>query len=147
MSSSIPSFKAALLARLQADAGFAGVQVSWGHPYPSRLQDELIIIGNAGNERQEPVGFPTNAKEEEYSVAMLVSVTGPSRTPQQTLEERAFVLAAVIETSITAWKATAFDAVVAWALAGGMSAKEVISEDGGTREASVSFAISVTARI
>lgn len=148
MPSTIPSFKAALLARLQANAGLAAAQISWGNPYPARMADELIIIGNA-TAGQNPVGLGSNAKEEQYELEILVSIAGSARTSQQTLEERAFTLAGVIETSIINWRteASPFGGVVSWALVDSMSSGEGISQSGDTREASVSIKLSVTARI
>ena len=150
MPSTIPAFKAALLARLSAEAGLLGVQVSWGHPYPARLADELIIIGNATSAPgQSPVGLGSGDREEEYHVALLISVAGSARVTQQALEERAFELAAAIEQSMIAWQfeEAPFGGVVDWALVLSMQSAEVLAESGDAREASVTITVAVTARI
>ena len=150
MASSIPAFKAALLARLSAEAGLLGVQVSWGHPYPARLADELIIIGNATSAPgQRPVGLGSGDREEEYHLVLLISVAGSARIPQQALEERAFGLAATIERSMIAWQfeEAPFDGVVDWALVRSMESDGTIAESGDAREASVTITLAAVARI
>ena len=52
--STIPTFKAALVARLQADAGLTGVQVSYGLPYPSAIEREAVLV--LGTRADDPTG-------------------------------------------------------------------------------------------
>lgn len=146
--SSIPRFKAALLSRLQALPALAGVQVSWGHPTPARLEAELVMIGKATADH-EPEGLGTDAREERYRLDITVSVAGPGRTSHRTLEERAFVLAGAVESSIVAWRTEAnpFGGTVSWAVPDGLSTGEAVSESGDSREASVLLTLACVARI
>jgi hypothetical protein len=152
--SSIPTFKSALKTRLLADANFTAIQVSRGSPYPDRDREELVIIGDANGENMEPVGFSTTAREEEYSIEMVVSVLKSPLEKFETLEDRAFVIAGYIENSINTWRSEAspFGGINGWALIGQMSSREVLGADSEakkivSREASVTFPIMVTARI
>jgi hypothetical protein len=150
MSSSIPIFKAALLERLKNEPGFSDVQVSWGHPYPTRLSDELIIIGNVtASPGQNEVGFASGDREEQYHLSVLVSVAKSARIRQQMLEERAFALVAVIERSMIMWRfeAVPFGGIDGWVQVASMGSDEIVSETGDSREASVTVTIAVTARI
>ncbi len=81
MPSTIPRFKGALLARLQADTSLAGIQVSWGNPHPARLADELIVI-DAATARQTLGSMGTRQQDERYTLDIIVSVTGPARATQ-----------------------------------------------------------------
>ena len=146
--SSIPRFKAALLSRLRAVPALAGVQVSWGHPLPARLEGELVLIGDVTSDT-DPVGIGTGAREERFRVEITVSVAGTSRTPHQTYEERAFVLAGLVEASITDWRTDAnpFAGTVSWAIPGVTATSEGVSASGDAREAKVTLGVVCVARI
>ncbi len=141
----IPRFKAALLSRLQADPGLAGIQVSWGNPHPARLADELIVL-DAATARQTPGSLGTRERDERYTLDVIVSVAGPARIPQQAMEERAFALAAVIETSIINWCESGLPHGVLWVQVEGIVSGEAFTPQGDTREASVVMAFTVFAR-
>ncbi|MBT9156865.1 MAG: hypothetical protein DDT37_01856 [Firmicutes bacterium] len=146
MPSTIPRFKGALLARLQADAGLAGIQISWGNPHPARLADELIII-DAATALQTSGSLGARERDERYRLDIIVSVSGPARATQQSLEERAFALAAVIEKSITDWRESGLPQGVLWVQVEGISSGEAFTPQGDTREASVFLAVAVIARM
>lgn len=144
MQSSVPSFKAALLARLQADAGLADVGVSWGNPHPKRMGKEVVIIGNAtGTGRQFLAGM--TAALEKYNLEILISVVGPAQSSQQTLLTRAYALFDVVENSVLAWKDTGYAAGAIVVLIDSPHDQEAVTED--VREASVVFNLQVTAGI
>ncbi len=145
MSSTIPRFKGALLTRLQANTGLAGIQVSWGNPHPARLADELIVI-DAATARQTPGSMGTRQQDERYTLDIIVSVSGPARATQQSLEERAFALAAVIEKSVTDWRESGLPQGVFWVQVEGMTSGEAFTPQGDTREASVVLTVAVIAR-
>lgn len=146
--SSIPRFKAALLSRLQALPALAGVQVSWGHPLPARLEGELVLIGDVASDA-DPVALGTGAREERYRLELTISVAGTSRMPHRTYEERAFVLAGVVESSIVAWRTEAnpFAGAVAWAIPSVSAVSEGVSASGDARESKLLMIISCVARI
>ncbi len=77
---------------------------------------------------------------------IIVSVTGPARATQQSLEERAFVLAATIEKSITDWRESGLPLGILWAQVEGISSGEAFTPQGDTREASVVLTVAVIAR-
>ena len=146
--SSIPRFKAALLSRLQSLPALSGVQVSWGHPLPARLEGELVLIGDVASDT-EPAALGSGAREERYRLEITVSVAGTSRTPHRTYEERAFVLAGIVESSITAWRTEVnpYGGTVAWAIPGVSATSEGVSTSGDAREAKVLLTVECAARI
>lgn len=148
MTSAIPRFKAALLNRLQSNPSLAGVQISWGHPYPAQLAGELVLIGDVTSDA-DPVGLGTIAREESFRVEVTVSVSGTSRTTHQVYEERAFALAGIVEASVSAWRteATPFAGTVAWAIPGVTATSEGVSASGDAREAKVTLSVTCVARI
>lgn len=113
-----------------------------------RLQDEVVIIGKARSDHA-PTGLGSGSREERYRLDIIVSVAGPVRTPHQLLEERAFVLAGILEASITAWRTEAnpYNGLVAWAVVDSMISDENIAEAGDSREATVSMGLVVVGRI
>ncbi len=145
MPSTVPRFKAALLARLQSAPGLAGIQVSWGNPHPARLADELIILATA-TALQTPGSLGTRERDERYTLDIIVSVSGPARATQQSLEERAFSLAAVIEKSIIDWRESGLPHDILMAQVEGITSGEAFTPQGDTREASVVLTVAVLAR-
>lgn len=135
-SSTIATFKAALTTRLQAESGLDGVQVTYGLPAPAGPGLEWVWVGNA-------YGFQVSrnqgqrAREESWAQEVQVSVLAAVREDQQTLTERAFEIAAVIEDSLREWSTPpdAFDAVVIWALVQELNLEEFISVDPETKSA------------
>lgn len=163
--SAIATFKAALLARLAADATLVSeqVQVSWGNPYPKAGHRELVFLGAATAGETEPVGLGYTVgvtdREERFAQEVIVSVVGPPEETQQTLETRALAIAETAQASIIAWAqgATPFGNTLGggWAIPGGITtteALEIQTDEGGNeyvvgREASVRFLIDVVARL
>ena len=152
-SSTIPALKAALLARLQADAALAGVQVSWGIPF-GELARECVILGDARAEDatggrpggQSTVAIGTRAREERYLLELLVRVL--KGASQQEVTERAFALAAAVEDSLRAWagEAPPFGGVVRWALVTGTPLEEFPAAN-GERMAIVTVEVAAAERI
>jgi hypothetical protein len=147
--STIPAFKAALFARLQADTGLGAasppVLVTYGLPKQGQrdLPREWVFVGNTRSEDptngESPYrgGQSTGAmgqlrREERYVLEVIVSVTGPGVDGQQPCTERAFVIAGLVETSLRTWQAqaNAIDLVVRWALVTGLEHKEGVTENG-----------------
>ena len=149
--STIPTIKAALVTRFAADTDLSSVQCSYGNPYPTRSEEELIVVGNVTND-QEPSGLGSDIREERYDIEILVSVLRSARESQQTLETRAFVIAGHIEDSIIDWRteASPFNSLDGWMSIGGIASNEtVISDQSGTakeREATVTITLAVVAR-
>lgn len=151
--STIPAFKTALITRLAARAGLTGVQITYG--FPVRPEREWICVwgtraadptgGTAGGQRSAPMG--QQRREERYVLEIIVSVTLPLHESQQTVTERAFTLAAEIETSLREW-ATAtprFGGIVRWAQVTDMAHSE--PADAQDREARVSIDVACAERI
>lgn len=92
---SIAALKAALITRLKARPGLAGVQVTWGIPSQD-LNDEWIMVGDVDG-TQEAVHLGALRREEEYVLDIQVSVVRDMAADAQTTAERAFALAAEIE--------------------------------------------------
>lgn len=151
--STIPAFKSALVARLQADTDLAGVQVTYGLPAPKGPDREWVWVGNA-QATQETAAMGQRRREEEWTQEVVVSCLTPVRESQETLTERAFEIAGVVEDSLRAWLAPSegpFGGVVRHALVVGMDLVEVVSTDpqgvAKDREARVTVRISCANRI
>ena len=155
--STIPAFKAALLARLQADAGLSGVQITYGHPYPLQPADEMVFLGNSVGANptlatNAPAGQSSAAigqyrREERYTLDVFASVHKHNREIQKTVTERAFAIAGVVETSLRVWTGEnpAFGGVVRWALVTGLDHVETVDVD--NRYADVHIVVACAARI
>ena len=105
--SSVPYFKAALVARLAATTALATgtTTVSRGNPYPKRWANEAVLVGGMSNYQQRLVGGLTQRREE-YDVEITANVAGSAQDPYEDFESRAYVLAAAVETSLTEWTRT-----------------------------------------
>lgn len=111
--STIPAFRAALLARLEADVLLAGVQVVIGHPFPAAPAAELVIIGDSSSGAtnlagmfgggQSSAAIGQRSREERYITALVCSVITRNLNDQQVIEERAMAIAGVIEASVRGW--------------------------------------------
>jgi hypothetical protein len=122
--STIPALRTALLARLALEVWpTATPQIVRSHPYPTRTEDELIYL--AGTQDADPVGSQFGGgqlpfamgmakRQEHYVQTLMVSVIGNAMNDVAAQEARAFQLAAVVDTSVTAWRLTAYDGVVTY---------------------------------
>lgn len=158
--STAPAVKAAVAARLNADAliGGGGVHVSHGHPHPIVGLPELVHVGrtrpvNRVGDRyqggQTPRQLGRDGREERYTITLTVSVVGNETDPYATLEARAYAIADLVDASLRAWRFTtpsAFDGVCRWAIVTGVEDDEAI-EIGRGREARVAIELSVAAAI
>jgi hypothetical protein len=162
--STIPSFRAALLTRLQAESGLAGVQCVIGHPFPNRPSDSLVMIldsvdGSTNGASMFGGGQTTAAlgqrkREERYVTTIAVSCIASNMSSEQTLEESAMTLAGVVETSLRSWSSGATPwsgmtlpsgAVFAWVVVQGLSLTQHF--DDVQREARATIELACAARI
>lgn len=152
--STIPAFKAALVARLQADASLTGVQVSYGMPYPPPGERETVLVlgtraddptGGSGGQRAAALG--QLRREERYVLELVVSVLKPAQEDQQDVTERAFALAAAIEDSIRTWGTASppFGGLIRWAQVTSVTHSEPANAQ--EREAAVGIDLACAARI
>lgn len=130
--SSIPALRTALLARLAAETWPTSTpQFARSHPYPERMQPDLIYLVGTRNEDpigsdyrggQSPAQLGAQRNEERYVQPVVVSVLRNSREDAEAMELRAFELAGVIETSMRNWRSnpTPYDGVVRWCLIAGV---------------------------
>jgi len=100
--SALPGLKAGLKTLLEAQAGLAGVLVSYGWPKDPRR--ELIVLGDAEIEQAyrgigAAIQSPQPAKREDLELTVLVSVVGET-TAQQSTTERSLTLLGHIETAL-----------------------------------------------
>lgn len=149
----IPAFKAGLLARLQADAGLAGVQVAWGLPFGS-LARELVVLGHVRAEDptggvggQSTASLGQRRREERYVLELVVRVV--RHATQQEVTERAFAIAAEIEQSVRAWgeEQPQFGGLVRWALVSSVELQEFPTEGNQERLALVTVDLACAQRI
>lgn len=128
--STIPALRTALLARLAAESWpTSAPQIARSHPYPARLEDELVYlagtqdadpIGSQFGAGQVPIAFGMARQQEHYVQTLMVSVVGSAMADVATQEARAFELAGVIESSVRAWRLTSYDGVVTFCYVDGL---------------------------
>ena len=136
--STIPTFKAGLLSRLAADAALGAasppVQVAYGLPHTGLERDAVVLASTRPDDPTDASQYPGGQtgrigggvnpeREERYVLEAVVTVTRAWREPQQTVTERAFAIAAAIETSLRQWQvaATPYGGLVRWAQVTAMS--------------------------
>jgi hypothetical protein len=117
--SSQPIVKAALIARLQADANLAGVQIAWGSPFPEPPDMETVTFGDVldadtngateygAGQFAGPMG--QGSREERYAIQGYVYVRWHNAETQQAASERAYAIASAIEYSIRIWSPQSAD--------------------------------------
>jgi len=94
--STAPTFRAALLAALQAKAALATVQTGYSHPGDAR-EDESIYLGEIRGSSQIPtIRAARKARQERYTLDVWIDVdaVGPDA---QTASERAWALYGELE--------------------------------------------------
>jgi hypothetical protein len=129
--STIPGFKAALLARLQADTDLDGVQITYGLPYPRAADKDWVWVADARAE-QSNIAMGTRRRDERWNQEILVSCVRTDRNDQQTLTERAFEIADVIGDSLRDWAEVTgnyFDQTVIFAGVVGVELEERVSRE------------------
>ena len=148
MASTIPGMMADLETRFEAISGLSEVQVAVGDPFPERLREDLVIIGDA-EETETFAGLGADGREEVYIITVIVSVLRAAREKHLVLLQRAFVISDLIEDSIIAWRTEGlvFNGINGWVGVTGKSTGRGLTPDGKEREASVILKIGVTARI
>lgn len=149
MKSSVPTFKAALLARLKT--ALNPLQVVWGNPDPVPMQDKIVSIGATKGRKLDYIAAMTQANES-YEVEVLVSVQGSALRSTEAMAEEAWAIASMVETSVLEWAAIGYDGVVNIAVPSEAVDEETIVLDPTpgktpTREVSVTLTLSVLARI
>lgn len=125
--SSIPAFKAALLAALQARSNLKGVQVTYGGPWPFPEPEWIWLAGVTGNQAAAAVG--NQRREERYQLSILIRVTQTGNESAQPTTERCFALFNEIEQTLRA-DATVGGAVRESYPTGPIELGEDVTEDG-----------------
>jgi len=149
--STIRDMKADLKTRFDADDDLSGVQITRGNPYPTRTQEEQVIIGPV-TQQELPAGLGNNGIEETYDIDIIVSIQRSSRESYETLEDRAFVIAGHIEESMIDWRSESpvFNGLEGWIQVSAITTNEaLITNEAGQvteREAFVTITFSVVAR-
>lgn len=97
--STIPAFKAALLAALQARAGLTGVQLAYGSPYPNPGREFISLADVDGEQEARALGHLK--RREDLTLTCLIMVIREGMN-QQAATERAFEIAGEIEDCLRA---------------------------------------------
>lgn len=144
--SSIPTFKAALQSALLALTGTGqsldGVQVAYGSPMPNP-RAEIIMLGDVtGN--QAPVLLGRQRRDEDYDLDVYVRVQRTT-TDQKAVTERAFAIAAVVESTLRT--DPTLTSTVREAKVTSEGVQEFASDDGTVRFAVVDMTVNVINRI
>lgn len=100
--SSINTVIPTLVSLLQARAGLAGVTVREGPPtVEERGHKELIqVLDASGDQTVRALNATTQPRNEEYDLAVVVSVVAEAESDQTTIRARAFALLAEIEAQL-----------------------------------------------
>jgi hypothetical protein len=146
-SSSINTVIPALVTLLQARPNLATVSVIEGPAEPSvRNREELILVLDAkGQQSVRAINATTQPRNEEYDVAVLISVLGETRNDQATLRARCFALMAEIEAQLRSDVHLGLVGVYASVVGHISYTARLISDS--TRESAIDFDIHVTARL
>lgn len=102
--STIPYFRAALIAMLSARAPLRGVAIGDGPPSPDVLAGEeyIALLEAKGLQRIWAMNRASQPREERYTQTVEISVRGATRGDQVTLGSRAFALLAELELGVRA---------------------------------------------
>jgi hypothetical protein len=142
MTSTVPAFKAALLARLTT--ALAGVsEVHWGDD-PDKQGQKVVLIGPVSNRELQFVAAMTQANET-YDLDLIVSVVAPLQESYSVLVDAAYAIADAVIDSVLSWRETSYGGVVDIVMPGQASDSE--STDGDWHEAAVALSLHVTARV
>lgn len=93
--STIPAVKQALQTLLSARVGMNGAKVTWAVPNTEIPRDWISLDDVTG--RQTPARLGRQARDEEYTVQITVTVVRPAVDTPASVAERAFDLVAEIE--------------------------------------------------
>lgn len=149
MPSSIPDTKALIKTRLTT-ALPADVLISRGDPAPTAAGRRSVIIGKAES-TQQPTQLGTTAREESYTLELVVTVAPTTLEAYSVIETEAYDIVADIEADLLAWQAAGFTGLNGWATVESMTDSEVLTlaQDGSVtgRKASVSVLVAVTTRL
>jgi hypothetical protein len=94
--STVPAFKSALLAKLNARTNLKNVQVTYGPPLPPSR--EWIWLGDVAGE-QQTAALGNQRREETYDLSVIIGITREG-VDQQATTERAFALMAELENEL-----------------------------------------------
>lgn len=139
--SAVPAFKAALVARLQADAGLADCQVIYGElAYPRQTEKDAIGVADVF-ETQASYEMGRLRRREKWIQEVTISVLRQVRNDAQETTERAYDILGEIEDSILAWQqgSNKFDGTVLVANVVGHDLRERM--DSENREARITLRI------
>lgn len=98
LTSTIPAFRAALIAALKARSDLSGISICDGPPPPSVLQGSSYIALMRTKGRQAVRAMGRNQpREERYTQMLEISAVGQTRSDQVTIGDQAFTLLAAVE--------------------------------------------------
>jgi hypothetical protein len=139
--STVPTFKAALLDRLQARDGLAGVQVTYGWPSGSVQRETIMLGGVTGTQEFRTI----NARQrmEEYALDVFITVVREGHGRQQNADQRALELMGEVEDDLR--DDPTVNNTVLTAELGRFDLQPMASAE--TREARLTLGINVMARI
>lgn len=146
--STIPTLKANLKAALDTLAATNGnalhnVRISYGAPLPGDAR-EFVWLGDAdGDQQWAAIGH--QRREEDYQVTVTI-FAAKEGTDQQATTERAFAMAAAIETQLRS-DPTVAGAVRVCGFGGQIKLEERASQDGKRRGALLDVTLTCKARI
>jgi hypothetical protein len=140
--STIPALKRQLVAALKARSGLAGIQVSYGAPFPVPEPEWIWVADVSGQQVAAALG--QQRREETYTLTVLIHAMSSDPADQQTPTERAFALMAEVEAQLRS-DATVGGAVRVAQIEGPIKLEELAGPN--ARGARVTFSVACAARI
>jgi hypothetical protein len=96
--STIPALKLALQTQLAGRVNLAGVQISYGFPGPEPEVEYIWLADVKGQQHLATIG--TRARDETYTLTVLIKSQNMDPADQRTATERAFALMAELEAQL-----------------------------------------------
>lgn len=98
----VVDFKRSMYAILSARTGLSGVLITRGVEPVDQMVPELIVLGDITRSQQTAAALGRQRREEDYTLAIEVSVVGHHADDPDTLADRAAVLVAEVEDALRA---------------------------------------------
>ena len=148
--STVHAYEVALAANLKLRANLSGVQILTGPPTAGQAQHgEFLMFGNA-NATQNYKTFPFNAptaKDETYTIDLLINVVQAMNQDHDTVTARAFTLLAEVENELRT-NPTQGVAYVLWSeVARTNNVEKAMNPESGWRETLLRTTVYVRSRI
>jgi hypothetical protein len=151
MESSVTYLKAALLARLKADATLVATEagIFRGNPHPTKWPAKAVIIGKVSGWQLTFVCGMSQANEE-YDLEIIANYAGSAQNSNTTYEDGAYGLMVAVLASLVTWHTGDNLVTGTWGQVNAIipsAAGDAEGLDEGGRDSTVTMTVHVTARL